>query len=63
MKIRWWIEGAGCPFQECGLHKGELLEIPDDEIPDNGEAKEKYIYDVVQDEFDRRVYPQWETVE
>ena len=63
MKIKWHIEGAGCPFQQCGLHRGYILTIPDDELPSDVKARERAIEDWVEDEFSRNIYPTWETAE
>lgn len=59
MKIKWEIEGAGCHLLGCGL-KAHVLEIEDEELEGLTEQqRQKRIDDIVQDEFDRTIYPIW----
>jgi hypothetical protein len=60
MKVRWFIEGAGCPYAQCGLHDGKVTEIPDEEIPDDPVAKARFIDEWIDDEFDRTASLYWE---
>lgn len=60
MRVTWYIEGAGCPFQQCGLSKGRVVEIDDNDLPIDPVARSNAIDAVVQDEFDRHVYPVWD---
>jgi hypothetical protein len=60
MKVRWYIQGAGCDFQQCGLIKGRTITIDETELPDDQMRRKKMIDDIVQEEFDRQVYPIWD---
>lgn len=60
MKVRWTIEGVPCQFAQCGLHKGLLTEIPDDELPEDEGEREEFIQQWVNDEFDRHCAISWE---
>jgi hypothetical protein len=60
VKVYWSIEGVGCPFQQCG-NKLRLLEIDDSEVEGmTDQQRQKHIDDVVEDEFNRTVFPTWE---
>jgi len=63
MKVRWYIEGAGCPFHQCGLKEGHTLTIDDADLPNDPAVRDKVIDDIVQETFDQQVYPTWEALE
>lgn len=55
MKVEWYIEGIGCHQHRCGA-KARITEIPDEDLPDEGPERERFIDDWIAEEFQQKVY-------
>lgn len=62
MKIKWSVEGSGCNNAGCGLPDFKL-EIDDSELEGlDDTGRHNFIDELVQHEFETKVYPYWEIV-